>query len=221
MHTCISVTHEILHSHSAEWECILTAICYSRTEEAHQPLLCSWKTLIFSHQSAHTSNIGVIPGPHLAKDLNSFLIPFEEECVLLAQGVKTYDALTESSFDLHAYKLFQLGGIISIEKYLGLKGHNSVHPCRSCSIKAIRDTSLACSPYYPALAYPRKEDGSIHKRDPARLKLHGHNSWHTITEQIKFAHTEKEKDQIAKETGIRGMPAMPQVFSLNFAHSVP
>ena len=50
----------------------------------------------------HLLCIGVIPGPRLPKDLGSFLAPFEEECISLAYGVRTYDARSDMLFDLHA-----------------------------------------------------------------------------------------------------------------------
>ena len=165
--------------------------------------------------------VGVIPGPHLAKDLGSFLTPFEEECVLLAKGVRTYDALAGANFDLHAYHLCQLGDIISIEKFLGLKGHNSIHPCRSCPITATRDTSLSRSPYYAALAKPAEQNGRVVKRNPAALGRRLHESWGETAERIRFAHTAKERNQIAKDTGIKEKPAMSRVSSLNFAVSIP
>ncbi|KAF8577813.1 hypothetical protein K439DRAFT_1363831, partial [Ramaria rubella] len=36
--------------------------------------------------------LGVIPGPHSPKSLDSFLVPFMVECLKLATGIRTYDA---------------------------------------------------------------------------------------------------------------------------------
>jgi hypothetical protein len=38
--------------------------------------------------------LGVIPGPNKPKDFDSFLFPFVEECIELAAGVETYNAMT-------------------------------------------------------------------------------------------------------------------------------
>ncbi len=85
--------------------------------------------------------IGVIPGPSQPKDLKSFLYPFEEELVKLAQGVDTYDEVAKQLFKLFAYLLLFLGDILAVEKFLGLKGHNGFAPCRNCNIKGFRNKS--------------------------------------------------------------------------------
>jgi len=73
--------------------------------------------------------VGVIPGPHQPKDLESFLSPLDAECADLAFGIPTFDAAQKTLFDLHAYFLFKLGDIIAIQKFLGLKGHNVEVAC--------------------------------------------------------------------------------------------
>lgn len=80
----------------------------------------------------HAENLiclGVIPGPHQPKDLKSFLIPLDNECAILAQGVPTYDASTQSFFVLHTYVINKNGDIIAVKKFLQIKGHNSLSPC--------------------------------------------------------------------------------------------
>src|SRR6266568_4787061 len=49
--------------------------------------------------------LGVIPGPKGPKQLNTFLHEFENECVLLAKGVKTFNCIKREYFMLHAYCL--------------------------------------------------------------------------------------------------------------------
>ena len=100
--------------------------------------------------------VGLISGPKQPKELRTFLMPLEEELVQLAHGVPTFDCTSEGIFDLHAYDILQTGDMVSIEKFLGIKGHNAIFPCRSCRIQAVRDTSLQRSPYYAALTHPIK-----------------------------------------------------------------
>ncbi|KAF9219822.1 hypothetical protein BS17DRAFT_685476, partial [Gyrodon lividus] len=73
----------------------------------------------------HLICLGVIPGPHQPKDYESFLAPLDDECALLATGVHTFDALSRSHLNLHAYILFKDGDIVAIEKLLNIKGHNA------------------------------------------------------------------------------------------------
>ncbi|KAI0368213.1 hypothetical protein BV20DRAFT_922388, partial [Pilatotrama ljubarskyi] len=82
----------------------------------------------------HLICLGVIGGPKQPKRLHTFLIPFEEECVHLAHGVSTYDALDRSLFLLHAFCILCLGDIIAIMKLLNMRGVNALVPCRSCRI---------------------------------------------------------------------------------------
>jgi hypothetical protein len=84
----------------------------------------------------------------------SFLIPMDDELAQLAIGVPTYDSLTRSIFELHAYNLFAHGDTIVIEKMVNIKGHNSSCPCRSCQMKGQRnatggETNLLYSPCHP------------------------------------------------------------------------
>ena len=82
--------------------------------------------------------VGEFPGPKQPKDLSSFLAPFDDECAEMAQGVPVLDTSTQELFDFHGYQLTEEGDIISIEKWLGLKGHSSSCPCRSCLIRGCR-----------------------------------------------------------------------------------
>ena len=76
---------------------------------------------------SQTLCLGVIPGTPKRPD--TFLYPFETECVELAIGVKTFHCITQSHFPLHAYILFPHGDIVAIEKLLNIKGHNGKCPC--------------------------------------------------------------------------------------------
>ena len=152
--------------------------------------------------------LGVIPGPRAPKDLQSFLFPFEEECILLATGVPTF------LFLLHAYNIFPHGDIIAIEKILNIKGHNRIVPCRGCKIKAIRGSDPT---YYVPLIGP---DGR-QNCDPRNLPLHLHEDWATATSEISCQRTKTKKNEIAKSYGIKGMPALRRVHSIDYARGIP
>lgn len=169
--------------------------------------------------------IGIIPGPKQPKDLESFLSPLDDESVELAYGVKTFNAIERSTFDLHAYVLFKLGDIIAIEKFLQIKGHNAIYPCRSCKIRAVRGTGKT---YYVPLRPPKNMDldlddtqGEEVEWDPESLPLRKHVDFIETTTRIRAALTKAEKERIAKETGIKNIPAMSRVGSLDYARSFP
>ena len=164
--------------------------------------------------------IGIIPGPHQPKDVGSFLCPLDDELAELACGVPTFDAATKSVFDLHAYNLFKLSDIVAIEKFLKIKGHNGIHPCRSCKIKGVRGDGRT---YYVPIHPPRdlaNADEHI-EWDPRNLPLRSHQDFIAITTQISEAPTKAEKERIAKQTGIKGLPGTSRVLSLDYARCLP
>jgi len=163
--------------------------------------------------------IGVIPGPHQPKDLTSFLSPLDDEAAQLAYGIPTFDAATQTMFDLHAYIILKLGDIIAIQKFLSIKGVNGLFPCQSCKIKAVRGPGKT---HYPALHPPRDRepsDGTIWKAK--MLPMRRHEDFYITVNEIKHAPSKAAKDKIAKETGIRDLPALQRVQSIDYAHSIP
>jgi Transposase family tnp2 len=161
--------------------------------------------------------IGVIPGPKAPKRPATFYYPFEKECALLALGVKTFDCVEQEYFRLHAYNIFPLGDIVAIEKVLNIKGHNGKSPCRSCEIKAINNPDSADKTYYVPLNHP----GKIRAWKPAELPLRTHASWADVTAKISQANLKKDRDAIAMHYGIKGMPALQRVGSIDYARGVP
>jgi hypothetical protein len=159
--------------------------------------------------------VGVIPGN--PKRPATFYHPFENECALLALGVKTFDCVERRYFQLHAYNIFPLGDIIAIEKVLNIKGHNGKSPCRSCEIKAINNPDSPDKTYYVPLTHP----GKIRAWKPTELPLRTHGSWADVTAKISEAHLEKDRKAIAMHHGIKGMPALQRVGSIDYARGVP
>lgn len=158
--------------------------------------------------------LGVIPGPQAPKELQSFLFPFEEECVLLAKGVKTFHAIKQQLFLLRAYHVFPHGDMIAVEKLLNIKGHNGITPCRGCKIKAIR--GLGKTYYVPLTSYDGKQ-----LCDPCNLPLRVHSDWASATSEIALQPTKAKKNKVAQVHGIKGMPAVGRVGSINFARGMP
>jgi hypothetical protein len=169
----------------------------------------------------HLICLGVIPGPHQPKDYESFLAPLDDECASLATGVHTFDALSRSQFNLHAYILFKDGDIVAIEKLLNIKGHNAVHPCRSCKIQGVRNVSSHGTVYYTPLETPDLPHQTRPSIDPRQLPLRTHGDFLTTISDLESATTKKGRENIAKQSGIRGPPALRRVASIDYARSVP
>ncbi len=171
--------------------------------------------------------IGVIGGPSQPKRMWTYLIPFEDELVLLAQGVPTFDALRRDMFLLHVYCIFCLGDIIAIQKLLNLRGVNAWMPCRTCRMRGILQPGK--TNYYLPLNHPHKPGVPRQKWDPANLPLRTHAE---ILEQIKkisAAPTAARKHQLGKHHGFRTTDADwtgPVIgyrvqSTLNYARSFP
>ena len=90
----------------------------------------------------------VIPSPHGPKALDSFFIPFTEECMAIACGIWTYNVLMTESFDLHTYLITFSGDLPAISKFLYLWGHGTYCPCCCCLIRGERILGTRNSKYY-------------------------------------------------------------------------
>ena len=113
--------------------------------------------------------------------------------------------------------MFPLGNIIAIEKLLNIKGHNGKCPCRSCEIKAINNPESPDKMYYIPLNHPKKVRGW----KATELLLQTHMSWADVTTKISQAHLKKDCEAIAMHYGIKGMPALQRVGSIDYARGVP
>ena len=165
--------------------------------------------------------LGVIPPPHAPKDLGSFAFPFDEECAKLAYGVRTFNAATKSHFPLHAYRLFTLGDMVSINAELGIKGHNGFCPCRSCTIKGVRNVTGGETNYYVPLTLPSVNGEPTRSWDPTDLPLRTHASFPAAREEIRNARTKRQADDLAMYHGINGDPALHRVSSIDLAKCYP
>jgi len=145
--------------------------------------------------------VGIIPGPSSPKDIASFLIPLKDDCAKLAKGIVTFDSLARSMFPLHAYKLFELGDIVAIEKLLEIRGHNAFCPCRSCLITGVQNSAQRKTNYYVPLATPKRQTRPHFAGHalPLRTHVHFHETW----DQIRSASSAKSRENIGKAAGLR------------------
>ena len=113
---------------------------------------------------------------------------------------------------------FKLKDIVAIKKFLKIKGHNRIYPCHSCKSRGfmVMDTCTMSLPIHP----PRdlSNANKCVEWDPHNLPLHRHQDFIAVMTQISEAPTKAEKESIAKQTGIKGLPGTSWVVSLNYAH---
>ena len=162
--------------------------------------------------------LGII---HKPKDLASYLAPFEDECAELAMGIRTFDATTREIFLMHAYTILAHGDIIAIERLLGFRGHNAYCPCRSCTIKGVRDISSGGTTYYVPLITPDLDHQPRPSMDPRALPLRTHAQHVAVLEKWESAPTKTRRKVIGDRYGIRHQPALRRVSSIDHAVSFP
>ena len=178
-HKYFSGKHDIAFS-----TCLDSYLLYKRRQDG--PSACPILIQIYNLPPEIHTHIsrpmcaGVIPGPKAPKRPITFLHPFENECILLVKGVKTFDCIEWDYFQLHAYNIFPLSDIVVIEKLLNIKGHNGKSPCQSCEIKAIHNPNSLDKTYYVPLTHPQK----LQVWKPTELPLRTHASWAKVTMQI-------------------------------------
>ena len=179
----------------------------------------AWPLILFNYNLPpetrfHSDNLlplGVIPGPNKPADIDSFLIPLAGELFQLAAGVKAYDVLSRSFFNLHAFLLIIFGDFPAVSMLMKMKGVNGISPCRSCKIKAIpipTDTNRTGTYYVP----PDTDLtglGRSHAELMAQVDL------------VDRASTKAEAERLLKEFGIKGRSTLSEIDSLVFPQSFP
>ncbi|KAF8749273.1 Transposase family tnp2 [Rhizoctonia solani] len=75
--------------------------------------------------------LGVIPRPNKPKDFDSFLILFVEECIDLAKGIDTYNAMTGQTFTLCVHPVIISGNMQAIKYLQNFKVQMVVSPAVS------------------------------------------------------------------------------------------
>lgn len=178
------------------------------------------KPQVRTHLDTHFC-AGVIPGPRGPKDQYSFLVPFDDECAQLAIGVPTYNCVSESIFNLHAYTIFGMGDIIAIEKLLNIKGHNAFCPCRSCKIKGARIGTGKNQVYYVPLTHPDLPGQPRRSWNPRNLPPRTHEDFTVVADNLDDMQYVKDQKDYTFDEGIKGLPALRRVGCLDYARTFP
>jgi hypothetical protein len=102
-----------------------------------------------------------------------------------------------------------------------MTGHNGFCPCRSCEIKGVRNAAEGGTNYYVPLTHPKKPSQPRRSWDPTTLPLRTHESFHITVRMIEEAKHKSRKNKIAMHFGIKKLPALHRVSTLDFARSFP
>ena len=200
----------------------------SRVQKSATPLLLVNLNLpptVRTHLD-HLICLGLVPGPHAPKDINSFFHPAYIELQELARGVKTTDVYLHETFRLHAYIVFKCGDLPAVAKFLEQKGHSAVSACSACEATGVRMLAVgsvvkASTIYYFPLQPPSDHPpprGPIW--EPGRLPMRSLRTNQRIDAQlteIEAAPTATLKDALAKKYGLNGRTLLSCLSSVSVA----
>ena len=109
-----------------------------------------------------------------------------------------------------------------------MKGHNSLSPYRMCKIKGLCVPNSRATTHYVPLDQQRHPDvintlveATVTKYDPADLPLHHHDEILDMGRQVQQASTNAEAERLAKEYGVKGVPILSFVRSVQLPWSFP
>ena len=143
--------------------------------------------------------LGVIPGPHEPKLLNTFLHPLYMECIAGAQGVKVFNAATLCTFELHFFIIVVIADIKALIKSLGTKGPNGISPCHKCPIRGMHNST---NPSVTTHYIPFTPPGGECQYDYLLANPRTTATFHEQYKKIHNAPTKQAKDALRKEFGI-------------------
>jgi hypothetical protein len=182
----------------------------------------AWPVILFNYNlppdlRTHLDHIlcyGIIPGPKSVKDVDSFLVPLLNELAELSEGVDgALDLTAREFFVLRAYLILLFGDIPAISKLLMMKGHNGYSPCRCCEIKGMRNPGEKVN-YVPL----HREEGAY---NPHELRYRRHRRFIRQAQKVITAETVTESDRLSRKYGIKGIPGLFLLGSVDFPASFP
>jgi len=165
--------------------------------------------------------LGVIPGPHEPKDLNSFLWPFYLECMHGLQGIRTYHSLDNKFFPMRFYCPLSFSNLKAMIKLKGTVSVGVLKLCHQCNVAAVRDTwstSPISSTYYVPLTVPGVEED--HLEMEILNNLCTHSEFEETYHRLDTAGSKAEQKRIQRETSIRQLCILLLLPYFDMARSV-
>jgi hypothetical protein len=184
-----------------------------------------WPIILFNYnlppeirfQKKYCIHVGTVPGPKKPWDWDSFCWPLVQELVQLEIGVQAFDAVSMVLFLLHAYLILAFGDIPAVALMMRMKGQNGISPCRMCDIKGICVTRT----YYVPLQRDKVSSADPPQYDASNLPLRTHEEFLEQADEVEMATTNTDRDNLAKEYGIKGRPVLSCTSALSFPSSFP
>ncbi|THH27119.1 hypothetical protein EUX98_g7065 [Antrodiella citrinella] len=192
----------------------------------------TWPLILFNYNLPpdirfhiqHILSLGIIPGPKKPVDFDSFLWPAVQELLRLERGVHTYDRCSDEFWMLRAYLILVFGDIPAVSLMMRMKGHNGLCPCRTCNILGVRVPNSRKTTHYVPLSrdqLPRPPDGTNPTYDPSDLPIRTQAELLAQAREVEDAPSAAAAERLAKAYGVKGVPLLSVLSSLNFPYSFP
>lgn len=159
----------------------------------------------------------LVPGPKEAVDMASFCKPLMDDLELLKHGISALDGslprllrLEGRQFTLKAYLCIITGDTPAIAKFMGMRGSNSISPCRFCRLSGELQSSTRHY-YYPLNGRVLVAKEPSHATDneiPLRISLRN---------EIRLVNAANRED-LRQIHGINGTVHWPNSFGLDIMH---
>ncbi|KAJ3525650.1 hypothetical protein NMY22_g10485 [Coprinellus aureogranulatus] len=148
------------------------------------------------------------------KNADSFLYPFTEEMLELTIGVQAFHILYRLPFILRAFLILLGGDMPAMAMILLMKGHNGICPCRMCKILGVRKPNGKT--YYVPLTPPKSLQATHPTHTPASIDtlLRTKEGFLEDGRKVESAATDAEAKELAKASGVKGVPILSHIPSL-------
>ncbi|KAG8934651.1 hypothetical protein FRC01_001387 [Tulasnella sp. 417] len=164
--------------------------------------------------------VGPIPRPRKPKNFNSFTWVYTEELERAARGISTYDAKSDSLFNLHVYGPLGSGDMPAVASaFCCTKNHNAKQPCRFCPIEAVRIAGSRNPVHYVPMKRPA--DYPENPLTPNNLTTISHDEFLYRAKLVDSAPTVSDRKELAQLYGINTTPVMSHIPGVCFPWSFP
>jgi hypothetical protein len=105
-----------------------------------------------------------------------------------------------------------------------MKGHNGISPCCMCEVVGLRIPESRATTHYVPLDrsnYPGCSADATQSYDPLRLPLHSHDRLLEQANEVQSTAMNAEAERLAKQYGIKGVPVLSYLPTLDFPTSFP
>ena len=112
------------------------------------------------------------------------------------------------------------GDIPAVSMVMHMKGHNTISPCRMCTIKGVCIPSSQVTTHYVPLCHDGFPD-SQEQYNTSALPLQNHASFMEQAKEVQYALTNADSERLATKYGIKGLPLLSTLSSLSFPGILP